>query len=135
MKTVLVLDDDADIRDVVTWKLTHAGYATQSAADGETGLAMALAGDSSGVHADLVLIDWMLPGMTGIEICRRLRENPATARLPIIMLTARAQEAEIERGFAAGADDYIVKPFSPRELLSRVQAVLGRSEVRSGAAK
>ncbi len=132
MKTVLVLDDDADIRDVVTWKLAHAGYATQAAGDGRTGLALALDGDASGTLADLVLIDWTMPGLTGIEICRRLRANPATARLPIIMLTARAQETEVERGFAAGADDYIKKPFSPREMLSRVQAVLARSEIRSG---
>ena len=131
MKTVLVLDDDADIREVVTWKLANAGYDTLAAADGETGLAMALAEDGTGRRPDLVLVDWMKPGMTGIEVCRRLRENPGTATLPIILLTARAQEAEVERGFAAGADDYIVKPFSPREMLSRVQALLARTEARA----
>ena len=131
MKSVLVIDDDADIRELITWKLNNAGYATVAACDGEAGLAAATAGDAEGRSPDLILVDWMMPKMTGIEVCRTLRANPVTARIPIILLTAKAQEAEVERGFAAGVDDYIVKPFSPREMLSRIQAVLARSEARA----
>ncbi len=130
MKTVLVVDDDPDIRELVTWKLTQAGFATLSASDGESGLAAALSSDHEGHVPDLVLVDWMMPKMAGIELCRALRGNPTTAHIPIILLTAKAQENEVERGFAAGVDDYIVKPFSPREMVSRVQALLARSEAR-----
>ena len=132
MKTVLVVDDDADIRELITWKLNQAGYSTLVAADGEEGLraAMGSAGLAAAVPPDLVLLDWMMPKMSGIEVCQALRDNAATARIPVILLTAKAQEAEVERGFAAGADDFIVKPFSPREMLRRVEAVLGRSESR-----
>jgi len=131
MKTVLVVDDDADIRELITWKLGQAGYATLVAADGEEGLAAAAAGDSEGRAPDLILVDWMMPKLSGIEVCRALRDNPATARIPLILLTANAQEADVELGFAAGVDDYIAKPFSPREMLGRIQAVLARSEARA----
>lgn len=127
MKTVLVVDDDPDIRDLITWKLAQAGYSIVSASDGEGALA-AVSGQNEGRVPDLVLLDWMMPSMTGIEVCRAIREDPERARVPIILLTAKAQEAEVERGFAAGADDYIVKPFSPREMLSRVEAVMARCE-------
>ena len=131
MKTVLVVDDDADIRELITWKLGQAGYSTLVAADGEEGLAAATAGDSEGRAPDLILVDWMMPKLSGIEVCRALRDNPATARIPLILLTAHAQEADVELGFAAGVDDYIAKPFSPREMLGRIQAVLARSEARA----
>jgi len=131
MKTVLVVDDDADIRELITWKLGQAGYSTLVAADGEEGLAAATAGDSEGRAPDLILVDWMMPKMSGIEVCRALRDNPATARIPLILLTANAQEADVELGFASGVDDYIAKPFSPREMLGRIQAVLARSEARA----
>ena len=131
MKTVLVVDDDPDIRELITWKLSQAGYTTLAASDGEAGLNAAVAGDAEGRVPDLILVDWMMPKMTGIEVCRALRDNPVTSRIPIILLTAKAQEAEVERGFAAGVDDYIVKPFSPREMLGRIQAVLARSEARA----
>jgi DNA-binding response OmpR family regulator len=131
MKTVLVVDDDPDIRELITWKLSQAGYTTVAASDGEAGLQAAIGGDAEGRQPDLILVDWMMPKMTGIEVCRALRDNPLTARTPIILLTAKAQEAEVERGFAAGVDDYIVKPFSPREMLGRIQAVLARSEART----
>ena len=127
MKTVLVVDDDPDIRGLVVWKLHQAGYATLAAGDGEAGLQLATGGDAEGRFPDLVLVDWMMPRMAGIEVCRALRENPLTAALPVILLTAKAQESEVERGFAAGVDDYIVKPFSPREMLGRIQAVMARS--------
>ena len=128
MKTVLVVDDDPDIRELITWKLSQAGYTTLAASDGEAGLNAAVAGDTEGRVPDLILVDWMMPKMTGIEVCRALRDTQVTSRIPIILLTAKAQEAEVERGFAAGVDDYIVKPFSPREMLGRIQAVLARCD-------
>jgi len=121
MPTVLVVDDDPDIRDIATMKLEQAGLEVVTEADGEGGLAAALE-----LVPDALLLDWMMPRLTGIEVCVRLREHPQTARLPIILLTAKAQEADIERGFAAGANDYIVKPFSPRELVARITAALAR---------
>jgi two-component system phosphate regulon response regulator PhoB len=129
VKTVLVVDDDSDIRALITWKLTLAGYETISAADGEAAL-RAAGGDSPsapGVRPDLVLLDWTMPRMSGIEVCEALRADPATATLPVILLTAKAQGSELARGLEAGADDYIVKPFSPGELLRRVDELLSRT--------
>jgi two-component system phosphate regulon response regulator PhoB len=131
MNTVLVVDDDPDIRELISWKLGQAGYSTILAADGEAGLAAATAGDVEGRVPDLILVDWMMPKMSGIEVCRAVRANPVTARIPVILLTANSQEADVELGFAAGVDDYIAKPFSPREMLGRIQAVLARSEARA----
>ncbi len=126
MKTVLVIDDDPDIRQLVTWKLSQAGFAVLAEGDGESGLAAARGrtGDRPSVRPDLVLVDWMMPKLSGIDVCRALREDPGTADIPVILLTAKAQETELERGRAAGADDCIVKPFSPREMLKRVEALL-----------
>jgi DNA-binding response OmpR family regulator len=118
---VLVVDDDPDIRGLVSFKLEQAGYSVSTENDGEAGLAAALE-----LVPDLVLLDIMMPKLTGVEVCQKLRDNASTAEVPIILITAKAQELDVERGFAAGADDYIVKPFSPRELASRVEAVLGR---------
>ena len=131
MKSVLVVDDDPDIRELITWKLGQAGYATLVAGDGEAALAAVTSGDTEGRAPDLILVDWMMPKMSGIDVCRALRQNPVTARIPVILLTANAQEADVELGFAAGVDDYIAKPFSPREMLSRIEAVLARSEARA----
>ena len=118
---VLVVEDDADIRDLVRYRLERTGYRVITAPDGEIGLALALE------HTpDLAILDVMMPKMDGYETARRLRAQPTTSTLPIIMLTARAQEDDIARGFAAGADDYLRKPFSPQELRARVQAVLAR---------
>jgi DNA-binding response OmpR family regulator len=120
MSRVLIADDDPDIRDLVMFKLQRSGHEVIAAADGDEALSEVRA-----VLPDLVLLDIMMPRRTGIEVCRELRDDPATARLPVILLTAKAQEADIERGFKAGANDYIVKPFSPRELLMRVNQALG----------
>jgi two-component system phosphate regulon response regulator PhoB len=118
----LVVDDDADIRDMLSFKLAHAGFEVHTEEDGETGLAAA-----QELDPDLILLDWMMPRLTGPEVCTALRQEPQTARLPVILLTAKAQEADVQRGFASGADDYVSKPFSPRELVSRVQALLARA--------
>jgi DNA-binding response OmpR family regulator len=118
MRSVLVVDDDADIREVIAYKLELGGFAVRLAADGVAGLAAARA-----AVPDLVLVDWMMPRLTGVEVCRELRRDPETAGVPIILLTARARDTDVRDGFAAGADDYVVKPFSPRELLRRVEAV------------
>jgi two-component system phosphate regulon response regulator PhoB len=133
MKTVLVVDDDKDIRELIVWKLNQAGYATLAEADGEAGLKAASGETDEGAGAlpDLILLDWSMPKMDGIYVCALLRANPVTARVPIILLTAKAQDSEMERGLGAGADDYIVKPFSPREMLSRVEAVLARTDQAS----
>jgi DNA-binding response OmpR family regulator len=122
MTSVVVVDDDPDIRALVSMRLTKAGYAVTAESDGEAGLATALA-----ERPDLVVLDWMMPGLTGIEVCRILRDDPRTVDTAVLLLTARAQEEDIERGFAAGADDYLVKPFSVRELATRVEALLART--------
>jgi DNA-binding response OmpR family regulator len=122
MPTVLVADDDADVRDVVVFKLEQAGYEVIAAEDGATALAYARE-----VRPDLAVLDVMMPRMTGLDVCRELRADAGTAAIAVILLTARAQEGDVEKGFAWGADDYLTKPFSPRELASRVRAVLARS--------
>jgi DNA-binding response OmpR family regulator len=124
MATVLLAEDDADIRDLVAFKLRQVGHQVRAFDDGLSALASA-----RDDRPDLVVLDIMMPGMSGLDVCRELRSDPVTSDLPIILLTARAQESDIETGFAVGADDYIVKPFSPRELASRVQAVLARLRV------
>lgn len=118
---VLVADDDPDVLDLVRYRLERSGYAVATAVDGAE--AVRLAGELSPA---LAVLDVMMPCLNGYEVTRRLRENPATAGIPVILLTAKAQEADVQEGFDAGADDYIRKPFSPRELSARVQAVLGR---------
>jgi DNA-binding response OmpR family regulator len=122
MARVLVVDDDPDIRVAVAEALKIAGYDVGSAATGAGALAACQA-----QCPDLVLLDQMLPDIDGLEICRRLRDDPATRRVPIVFLTARTDEKERVRGLAAGADDYVVKPFSTAELLLRIRAVLRRS--------
>lgn len=118
---VLVADDDPDILDLVRYRLERSGYKVATA---ETGTeAVRLAGELSPA---LAVLDVMMPGLTGFDVTRRLRADPQTVGIPVILLTARAQEADVQEGFAAGADDYLRKPFSPCELSARVQAVLGR---------
>jgi DNA-binding response OmpR family regulator len=118
---VLVADDDEDILDLVTFRLEHSGYAVIQARDGEEALERAM-----NELPDLAVLDVMMPKVDGFELTRRLRAEAVTSRMPIIVLTARAQDADVQRGFDAGADDYIRKPFSPEELRARVQAILGR---------
>ena len=125
-RTVLVADDDEDILQLVSFRLERAGYTVVTAADGQQALAAAREH-----HPDLAVLDVMMPGLNGYEVTRQLRADAATAQIPVILLTARVQEADVSRGFEAGADDYLRKPFSPQELRSRVQAILARrSSVR-----
>lgn len=118
---VLVADDDDDILALVSFRLERAGYRVLQARDGDE--ALTLARDE---HPDLAVLDVMMPKLDGYAVTRRLREDESTRETPVILLTARVQEADVARGFEAGADDYLKKPFSPAELRARVQAVLGR---------
>ena len=124
MKRILLVEDDPDIALSLRTKLEReGGYVVEVVADGPSGLARAAA-----EPPELVLLDVNLPGIDGFEVCRRLRKVPETAAVPVIMLTARIGEDDRVRGLDLGADDYITKPFSPKEALARVRAVLRRSE-------
>ena len=129
MALVLIIEDDPDIAEGLRFNLEREGLTAIIAATGEQGLAAAL--DTAKPPA-LIILDLMLPGMSGTELCRRLRREPATRRTPIIMLTARAAETDRVAGLDLGADDYITKPFSLRELLARVRAVLRRADEQAG---
>ncbi len=126
MKRILVVEDEQAIREMVGFALRKAGLAVEEAADAEQAL-LAVASNPP----DLILLDWMLPGMSGVDLARRLRGEEITAGIPIIMLTARVEENDRVRGLETGADDYVTKPFSPRELIARINAVLRRSQVGS----
>ena len=118
---ILLVEDDQSLVELLSWNLEREDFEVEHTADGEE--ALLLARESP---PDLVLLDWMIEGLSGIEVCRRLRRIPDTANVPIIMLTARGEEEDRVRGLETGADDYVTKPFSPRELVARVQAVLRR---------
>ncbi len=120
---ILVVEDEADLRDLIVHHVETAGMQALACATGAEALAQA-----KQTKPDLVLLDLMLPDMSGVEVCRRLRAESATAQVPVIMLTARTAEADRVAGFEAGADDYVAKPFSTRELLLRVRAVLRRRD-------
>lgn len=119
---VLVVEDEADIRDMLSFSLERAGYSVIESPDAEQALQRL-----EGPLPDLVIIDWMLPGLSGLDLARRLRRDPLTAELPLLMLTARGDEADKLRSFDVGIDDYVTKPFSPRELVARIRAVLRRT--------
>ena len=121
-KHILVVDDEADLLELVSYNLRKDGFIVDSASDGETALTKVRKG-----KYDLAILDLMLPGIQGMELCRILRNDSKTARLPIIMLTAKGEEVDRILGLEMGADDYMTKPFSPRELIARVRAVLRRS--------
>ena len=123
-KKILVVEDDADILELVEYNLLKEGFAVDRAASGEAALRMA--GSNGAVH--LIVLDLMLPEIDGLEVCRRLKRDPATESIPIVMLTAKGEEADIVAGLELGADDYITKPFSPRVLMARIRAVLRRKE-------
>lgn len=118
---LLLVEDDTALAELLEYRFESEGYDVRATSDGDEALVMA-AEDAP----DLVILDWMIEGVSGIEVCRRLRREKATAHVPIIMLTAREAEDDRIRGLETGADDYLTKPFSPRELLARVAAVLRR---------
>lgn len=121
-RKVLVVEDEKDIRDLVRYNLETEGFSVVEASDGEIGLILA-----ARERPALIILDLMLPGLSGLEVCRKLREREDTTRVPILILTARAAEVDKVLGLEMGADDYVTKPFSPRELVARVKAVLRRA--------
>ena len=129
-KHILVVDDEADLVELISYNLKKEGFSVDSAMDGETALSKIKKG-----RYNLVVLDLMLPGIQGMELCRILRRYPKTEPLPIIMLTAKGEEVDKILGLEMGADDYITKPFSPRELVARVKAVLRRSLEKPSAEK
>ena len=120
--TILIIDDEKDLNELVRYNLEKDQFDVICATDGQSGLEIA-----TKHRPDLIVLDLMMPGMDGLEVCRELRGDARTARIPVIMLTARATEADRVVGLEMGADDYITKPFSPRELVARVKAVLRRT--------
>ena len=130
MGTILIIEDEADIADLVKYHLEKAGFMSRTVEDGKQALELIVR-----EHPDLIVLDLMLPGMDGLELCRRLRAGSATQSIPIIMLTARAEEVDRIVGLEMGADDYLPKPFSPRELVARVKAVLRRTAVPQASAE
>jgi two-component system phosphate regulon response regulator PhoB len=125
-QTILVVDDEEDILELVNYNLTREGYKVLSATSGEAGLNLARS-----KMPDLLVLDLMLPGMDGLEVCKELKNGTGTGHIPIIMLTAKAEEADMVTGLELGADDYIPKPFSPRVLLARIKTVLRRKVKKS----
>jgi two-component system, OmpR family, phosphate regulon response regulator PhoB len=126
--SILVIEDEEPIQILLRYNLEAEGHRVRVSADGED--TMMLIADE---RPDLILLDWMLPGISGIEVCRLVRARPETKNVPIIMLTARSEEAERVRGLATGADDYLVKPFSVPELLARIKTILRRVNPNSVA--
>ena len=126
-QTILIVEDEPAIREMVSFALQRAGFAWQEAAD-----ALQAQARIADRLPDLILLDWMLPGTSGIELARRLKKDELTVTVPIIMLTARGEEEDKVRGLEVGADDYVTKPFSPRELMARIKAVLRRVAPEQG---
>jgi DNA-binding response OmpR family regulator len=121
---ILVADDDGDIRDLVVFKLTQAGYDVEAVEDGAAAL--------SSIEAELprlAILDVMMPGLSGIDVLRRVRADARLKDLEVILLTAKSRDIDVDAGFATGASDYVIKPFSPRELLHRVNALVARATV------
>ena len=126
-KKLLLVEDDKALAELLIWHFERAEFDVTRTGDGEE--ALLLAEEST---PDVIILDWMIEGISGLEVCRRLRRKSHTANVPIIMLTARGEESDRVRGLEVGADDYVTKPFSPRELMARVAAVLRR--IRPGLA-
>ncbi len=129
MKRILIIEDDRDIVELVRYNLAQDGFQVAAAGDGAAGLAMV-----KKAPPDLLLLDLMLPKLSGLEVCKSIRREQALNRLPILMLTARGEESDRVIGLELGADDYVTKPFSPRELAARIKALLRRTEAPGGEA-
>ncbi|HER20273.1 MAG TPA: response regulator [Chromatiales bacterium] len=127
MKTekIVVIEDEADILEVIEYNLRREGFDVIASQSGEDGLEKI-----EKASPDLILLDLMLPEIDGIELCRRLKSDPLTATIPVIMVTAKGEESDVVLGLGVGADDYVTKPFSPKELIARVKAVLRRGQLR-----
>jgi len=123
-ETILVIEDDHDIRELIEFNLAKEGYRVRCAASGEEGLRRAKT-----EAPDLIVLDLMLPGVDGIELCRRLKRDPVTESIAIVMVTAKSEESDVVLGLGIGADDYVAKPFSPRMLVARIAAVLRRGPI------
>lgn len=123
--TILLVEDEQDLLELLSYNLSREGFQVETATTGEAGLKKAR---EMGSHLDLVLLDLMLPGIDGLEVCRTLKSREHTQNIPIIMLTAKGEESDIVQGLEYGADDYVTKPFSPRVLMARIGAVLRRRE-------
>ncbi|PHS70007.1 MAG: phosphate regulon transcriptional regulatory protein PhoB [Methylophaga sp.] len=119
--TILVVEDDVAIRDMLCFSLRHAGFECESVGDAEQGLAWL-----KSTQPELILLDWMLPGIDGIEFIRRLRSNEFLAAIPVIMLTAKGESEDMVKGLSVGADDYVNKPFTPSELIARIKSLIRR---------
>ncbi len=126
VKKILVIDDEPDILALVSYNLAKEGYRVITSSHGNDGLEQARKGNIT-----LIVLDLMLPGIQGLELCRMLRSDPRTESIPIIMLTARGEESDKVRGLETGADDYMTKPFSPKELIARIKALLRRAAKRT----
>lgn len=120
--TVLIVEDEIDLVRLIQYNLEKEGFTVHSALDGKAAMAQLNA-----IQPNLVILDLMLPDMSGIQICRAIKQNPKTKKLPVMMLTARSSESDRVGGFEAGAEDYVIKPFSPKELVLRVKALLART--------
>jgi len=123
-KSIVVVEDEPDILEVLSYNLRREGFDVETSDDGEKGLKLIQRN-----KPDLVLLDLMLPGMDGLDVCRTIKNDPSTAYIPIIMVTAKGEESDLVLGLGIGADDYVTKPFSPKELVARVKAVLRRGHV------
>lgn len=121
MAEILVVEDDEDVLALIEYRLVGGGHTVSTATDGESGLMLAQTG-----RPRLIVLDWMIPRLNGLEVCQAVRAEAELNSTRILMLTAKAQQNDLERAFAAGADDYLTKPFNPRELLIRVNALLNR---------
>lgn len=124
---VIVIEDEADIREVIEHNLSREGYQVHSSSDGEKGLQLVRK-----KLPDLVVLDLMLPGLDGLEVCRKIKTDPEAGSTAIVMVTAKGDESDIVLGLGVGADDYVTKPFSPKELVARVKAVLRRGPLKEG---
>ena len=126
---IIVVEDESDILDVIEYNLSREGYKVLGFRNGEQGLEAIREEDPQ-----LVLLDLMLPGIDGIEICKKVKEDPVTRDIPVVMITAKSEESDVVLGLGVGADDYVSKPFSPKELVARVKAVLRRAPLKGSGA-
>lgn len=122
MARILVCEDEPDILALITARLEREGHDLTTATDGDDGLRLALQ-----ERPDVIVLDWMMPGLSGVEVCAALRAHPDASRIRVLMLTARAQQSDIDAAYAAGADDFVIKPFRPGELQQRIADLLARA--------